>query len=228
MDAQTKQVIEKVSDGMLAVAGEQESDIDKQLAALEKMDEDDFEVLRQKRRLELQKKARQEQDWKQLGHGSYSEVNDTKDFFNLCKKSERVIAHFFRRSTPRCEIVDAHFDKLAQTHLESRFIKVDVEKNPYLVEKLGIILLPTIVIIIKGHTEHAIHGFDEFGGTDDFETVDVAWVLSQHKVLDYTEADRSEEIAKRGANAGYNSINLRIRAGEYDLDQDDEELFRED
>ncbi len=33
------------------------------------IDEDDFEALRQKRRLELQKKMRQEADWRQLGHG---------------------------------------------------------------------------------------------------------------------------------------------------------------
>jgi uncharacterized Zn finger protein len=33
------------------------------------LDEDDFESLRQRRRQQLQKQARQEQDWKQLGHG---------------------------------------------------------------------------------------------------------------------------------------------------------------
>lgn len=35
------------------------------------VDEDDFEALRQKRRQNLQKKMKQEQDWKQLGHGRY-------------------------------------------------------------------------------------------------------------------------------------------------------------
>ena len=33
------------------------------------VDEDDFEALRQKRRLMLQKKMKLEQDWKQIGHG---------------------------------------------------------------------------------------------------------------------------------------------------------------
>jgi hypothetical protein len=33
------------------------------------LDEDDFEALRQKRKLLLQKKMKQEQDWRQLGHG---------------------------------------------------------------------------------------------------------------------------------------------------------------
>ena len=36
---------------------------------MENMDEDDFEVLRQKRRQALQNKMRQEQEWKHNGHG---------------------------------------------------------------------------------------------------------------------------------------------------------------
>lgn len=75
------------------------------------------------------------------------ELTDTKEFFNAAKKSSRMVAHFYRGVSPRCEIVDAHFDKLAQTHLETRFIKVDVEKNPFLVERLRIIVIPTITLI---------------------------------------------------------------------------------
>lgn len=69
-----------------------------------------------------------------------------------------MIVHFYRSVTPRCQIVDAHFEKLSIKHIEARFCKIDAEKNPYLVEKLGIILMPTIVLIVGGVTEHAIHG----------------------------------------------------------------------
>ena len=55
--------------GLLQAAAEEEQRVDAQLAAFENLDEDDFETLRQKRRLMLQKKMRQEADWKQLGHG---------------------------------------------------------------------------------------------------------------------------------------------------------------
>ena len=122
--------------------------------------------------------------------------------------------------------MDAHLDKLAQTHLESKFIKIDAEKNPYLVERLMIIIMPTIVLIKNGKTEHSIRGFDEFGGTDDFRTEDVAWALSQHGLLDYTGADRSEEIAGRNDSAGFNSINMsRIRSGERDHELDADEDY---
>lgn len=155
------------------------------------------------------------------------EISDTKEFFNAAKKSNRMIVHFYRSVTPRCQIVDAHLERLCQTHLEARFVKIDAEKSPYLVEKLGIILMPTIVLIKDGKTEHAIHGFDEFGGTDDFTTQDMAYVLATHKVLNY-ETDRSEEISQRATRAGLNSVRLAtIRSGDYDH-QSDDDLFEED
>lgn len=185
-------------------------------------DEDDFESLRQKRMLDLQRQVRQEQDWRQLGHGRYSEINDTKEFFNAAKKSAKMVVHFYRGVTPRCQIVDAHFEKLAHSHVEARFVKIDAEKNPFLVEKLGIILMPTIVLIKDGHTDHAIHGFDEFGGTDDFTTQDVAYVLASHGVINF-ETDRSEEIAEKSTKAGLNHIRMqKIRSGEYDDLSDDD------
>ena len=79
------------------------------------------------------------------------------------------------------------------------------KKSPFLVEKLGIILMPTIVLIKDGKTEHSIH---EFGGTDDFSTADMAYVLASRGVLHYDDNDRSEEMRNRSAKAGLNSIRL--------------------
>jgi thiol-disulfide isomerase/thioredoxin len=152
------------------------------------------------------------------------EINDPKEFFNAAKKSKWMVVHFYRSVTVRCQIVDAHLEKLCQEHLETRFIKIDAEKSPFLVEKLGIILMPTIVLIKDGKTEHSIHGFDEFGGTDDFTTSDMAYVLASRGVLNY-DNDRSEEIRNRSTKAGLNSIRLAtIRASNYD-DMDDSDLF---
>ena len=62
-----------------------------------------------------------------------------------------------------------------------------------MVEKLGVILLPTIVLIKNGKTDHAIHGFDEFGGTDDFTTQDMAYVLSTYGMIKPEEVDDRSE-----------------------------------
>lgn len=56
-------------EGLLDQASKEEQKLDAQLKSLEGLDEDDYEVIRQRRLIGLQKKARQEQDWRQLGHG---------------------------------------------------------------------------------------------------------------------------------------------------------------
>lgn len=154
----------------------------------------------------------------------YLEMTDTKEFFNAAKKSERMVVHFYRGVTPRCEIIDAHLQRLAETHVETRFIKINAEKNPFLVERLHIVMLPTLVLCRDGKTQHSIIGFDEFGGTDDFETEDVAYVLSLHKMLNY-DGDRSEEIRRRATGAGRNRMRLNAssssRAEDDDYSDDD-------
>jgi hypothetical protein len=51
------------------------------------------------------------------------------------------------------------------------------------VEKLRIIMLPTITLITNGKTEHSIIGFDEMGGRDTFETEDLETVLANWGVI---------------------------------------------
>lgn len=216
--------MEAVSNSLLASAAAEEAALDEKLKAMENMDEDTFEALRQKRKINLQKQMRQEADWRQLGHGRYMELTDTKEFFNAAKKSSKMCVHFYRSVTARCQIVDAHFEKLAQKHVECRFVKIDAEKNPFLVEKLGIILMPTMVLIKDGKTDHAIHGFDEFGGHDDFTTSDMAYVLSQYGMIkEEAVEDRSEDM--KANTAGFNAIRIsQIKAAHQPLDDDDDDF----
>jgi hypothetical protein len=111
------------------------------------------------------------------------QVTSEKEFFAECKKSERVVVHFYRASTWRCEIADRHLGALARKHIETRFIRLDVERVPFLVERLNIFMLPTIMLVKGGKTEHSIIGFDEFGGSDDFDTEVAEAKLIEHGVL---------------------------------------------
>ena len=150
---------------------------------LEKLDEDDLEGIR-RRRLEQMKKAQKaKQKWAANGHGQYLEITDQKEFFKQVKGSKRVVAHFYRPTTWRCGIIDKHVNKLVKKHMETKFVKVDAEKSPYLVEKLHIWMLPTLVCIKDGHTEHSIVGFDEYGGNDDFTTDTFEQVLLAHEMV---------------------------------------------
>lgn len=42
-----------------------------------------------------------------------------------------MVAHFYRASEP-CRIMDMHLQRLAASHLETKFIRLNAEKSPFL------------------------------------------------------------------------------------------------
>eukprot|EP00613_Pedinella_sp_CCMP2098_P046554 CAMPEP_0171842216 /NCGR_PEP_ID=MMETSP0992-20121227/15060_1 /TAXON_ID=483369 /ORGANISM="non described non described, Strain CCMP2098" /LENGTH=350 /DNA_ID=CAMNT_0012459415 /DNA_START=46 /DNA_END=1099 /DNA_ORIENTATION=- len=179
------QVKQQYEGALLKALGEKEKKMDEQMVKLEAMDEDDFEKLREKRKVQMQKQSVLRQKNVLNGHGRYMELSDQKEFFDASKNSKMVVCHFFRASTLRCQYIDRHLGDLAPAHLETRFVKIDAEKSPFLVERLNIVVLPSILCIKDGKTEHTIVGFDEMGGDDEFTAQTLAYVLSEHKVLKY-------------------------------------------
>lgn len=162
-----------------------EEQVDAEIQRLDKLDDDDFEVLRQRRLAALKKSQLQKQEWMANGHGQYSEVANEKEFFDTCKKSKKVVCHFYRDSTFRCKIIDKHLEILAAKHIETKFIKINAEKCKFLVDRLRIVVLPTICIALDGKTQDYIVGFDDLGGSDEFPTEMLEWRLGCTDVINY-------------------------------------------
>ncbi|KAL0356893.1 UNVERIFIED_CONTAM: Thioredoxin domain-containing protein 9 [Sesamum calycinum] len=76
---------------VLTVAKAVEDKIDEEISALERLDMDDLEVLRERRLQQMKKMAEKRSRWIALGHGEYTEIPNEKDFFSIVKASERVI-----------------------------------------------------------------------------------------------------------------------------------------
>lgn len=157
-----------------------EDALDDQIREMDKMDEDDLEALRERRLAALKKNFAQQKEWLAKGNGTYSELPDQKDFFDLAKNCDRLVCHFYRPTTWRCSLYDRALDRLAKKHLGTRFVKIDAEKSPFLVERLKIWMIPSVIIIVKGQAAHTICGFDEVGG-DDFPLEALENVLRSHK-----------------------------------------------
>lgn len=68
---------------------------------------------------------------------------------------------------------------ISQLHKETKFIKVNAEKSEYLVQKLKICVMPSIVLIQDGKTEKTLMGLTEFdaSGRGKIITKDVELVL---------------------------------------------------
>jgi hypothetical protein len=67
-----------------------EAKMDEEMSKLETMDEDDFEVLREKRKAAMQKAAGVRQKNLLNGHGRYTELSDQQEFFDASKNSKLV------------------------------------------------------------------------------------------------------------------------------------------
>merc|ERR1712183_1261304 len=134
----------------------------------------------------LRKIQAQKQEWRQKGHGELSELPSEKDFFETCKQSKNVVCHFYKNSTFRCKILDGHLKKLAEQHLETKFIKLDVEKAPFLTGRFKIKVIPTLGIVKDGETKGFLVGFQEFGNCDDFTTEMLEWRLAVAEIIKYS------------------------------------------
>lgn len=181
--------------------------VDAEVKALETMDDDDLEVLRQKRRDALKKAQEQKQEWLTNGHGQYEEVASEKDFFEATKKSKNVVAHFYVDSSFRCKIVDKHLALLAPKHIETKFLKINAEKSPFLTERLKIKVMPTICLVRDSKTVDYIVGFTDLGNRDDFSTDILEWRIATQKVINYSgdlltpPEDNSQKEKPRGKSA---------------------------
>ncbi|CAN4114620.1 unnamed protein product [Withania somnifera] len=174
-----QQIMEKQ---VLTVAKAVEDKLDDEISALDRLDLDDIEVLRERRLHQMKKMAEKRSRWMSLGHGEYSDIPTEKDFFSLVKASERVVCHFYRDNWP-CKVMDKHLSVLAKQHVETRFVKINAEKSPYLAEKLRIVVLPTLALIKNAKVDNYVVGFDELGGTDEFSTEELEERLAKAEVI---------------------------------------------
>ncbi|XP_067663507.1 thioredoxin domain-containing protein 9-like [Haliotis asinina] len=202
-----------------------EGQVDAEIEKLEKMDDDDFEALKRRRMEAMRKGAQQKQEWLKQGHGEYSEVANEKEFFDECKKSKKVVCHFYRDSTFRCKIVDKHLQIIAKNHLETKFIKINAEKCQFLVERLRIKVLPTLCIAKDGKTVDYIVGFADLGNRDDFPTEMLEWRLGCADIINY-QGDLMNPPTLDGSSSKMNILHQSkakktIRGGNDDSSDED-------
>uniref|UniRef100_H2YW68 Thioredoxin domain-containing protein 9 n=1 Tax=Ciona savignyi TaxID=51511 RepID=H2YW68_CIOSA len=170
---------------LLQAAQVVEEQVDAELNRLENMGEDELEKIRERRVQAMKKAQAQKQEWISKGHGMYSELSSEKEFFDICKESTNVVCHFYKNSSFRCKILDSHLSELAKQHCETKFIKLDVEKAPFLTERLGIRIIPTMALVKDSKTQGYIVGFTDMGNCDDFSTEMLEWRLGCSEMIRY-------------------------------------------
>ncbi|KAJ7094648.1 thioredoxin-like protein, partial [Mycena belliarum] len=119
-------------------------------------------------------------------HGKYSEVTDEKEVVRVSAREPKCVVHFYHSKFKRCEIMDKHLAKIAPKYFNTRFFRVFVENVPWLVERLGVKVLPCVICFVDGIAKdrHAatcysifsltlflrLIGFEDLGNSDAFDT----------------------------------------------------------
>ena len=125
-------------------------------------------------------------------YGNYTEIIET-EFLDTMLKNDKVVCHFYHKDFERCKIIDKHLGIIAKEHRETLFVKINVEKTPFFTEKLNVRVLPTIILFVKGKAIHRFIGFQDFGMSDDFPTINLSRQLVIFKMIEgKTKAERGE------------------------------------
>ncbi|GAN07788.1 GTPase inhibitor [Mucor ambiguus] len=147
------------------------SDDEALFAELENEEDNDVSsAIRERRIKEIQDELERRHARVENQHGLYTDITKEKEFMDITTSEKYVVGHFYHQDFRRCKIMDTHMEKLAQKYYDTRFIKIDVQNAPFLVEKLQIKVLPCVMAWVNGYAQTKIVGFDELGSTDGFQT----------------------------------------------------------
>jgi thiol-disulfide isomerase/thioredoxin len=132
-------------------------------------DDADFAAIRQARVQAIKQDQAKQAEWRQKMHGTYREIGQD-DFFGTVVRekggSERVAVHFYHHDFEKCKVMDRHLADIAGKLMSVRFVKVDVAKAPFLVDKLKVNVLPCLVLFRDDVAVDRVLGFEDFGDED--------------------------------------------------------------
>lgn len=200
----------------------------------EEGDDDDYELrrLREKRLKEIRNAEMQKLEDIGKGHGQYREIVQD-EFLNEMCNSFHVVCHFYHKEFPKCKVMDMHLQKLAQRHIECKFVYINAEKTPFFVEKLRIRMMPSLVFFEDGVAKGKQIGFEGLaddmpdGHEDEWPTIRLARYLAVNGMIN-PELIVDDDAEKQSAEAALDEMRQRSLVGYDDDDFDIDNLSDDD
>lgn len=101
----------------------------------------------------------------------YKTLHSDDEVLRFTTAHEKTVVHFSHAEFNRCSVMDAHLKMIAEAHGkfdgsedgEVRFAKVDVKDASFVVEKLGVRVLPCVVAFLEGVAKGRVVGFEGLG-----------------------------------------------------------------
>merc|ERR1712154_469273 len=190
-----------INNAVNKVLQDEEAKIDKKIEKLSRMDEDDLEELRAKRLEDLKKKQSQRSKWLANNHGRIHEIMDQKQFFENVKSTKHVICLFYSKTSKWAHILQEHLTLIAQKHLECKFIQIESQYAPFLIERLNIWMMPTLVLAKDNKVSTQLRGLDWVSPNGKIETLNLEQKLFEYGFLEETYIALQHKIEKYGDDA---------------------------
>ncbi len=116
--------------------------------------------------------------------------------------------------------MDGHLEALAPVHLQTRFLRMDVEHAPFLVSKLGIKVLPCVIAFVNGVGVDRVVGFEGLGFSEDtFKTADLEKRLVECGVIEQVKG--VEGVERSGGRGGEIAVTGREQDSKEEEDDDE-------
>lgn len=97
----------------------------------------------------------------------YITLKSDNDTLQFTTEHEKAIVHFRHPDFARCATMDSHLERIAQRHGSDEtggedlaFARVDVAQAPFVVEKLGVRVLPCVIGFVRGIVKGRVVGFE--------------------------------------------------------------------
>merc|ERR1712154_565520 len=164
----------------------EEAKIDRTMDKISKMDEDDLEELRAKRLEDLKRKQMQRSKWLANNHGTIHELTDQKQFFENVKSTKHVICLFYTKTGKFTKPLQEHLTLIARKHLECKFIEIEASYAPFLIERLNIWMMPTLVLAKDNKVQTQLRGLDWVSPNGKIETLNLEQKLFEYGFLEET------------------------------------------
>ncbi|QLQ82311.1 hypothetical protein HG537_0H00720 [Torulaspora globosa] len=165
---------------------------------MDDLDDDEFMTrYREKRMQQISDHLRLvDKNVKQDGYGSVVSIEDESVLMKRLTRADNAVVHFGLDKFSKCQYMDRQLNELAQKHLTTSFLRIDVEKCPFLVSKLGIKVLPFVVCYKQGKEVLRIVGFSKLGNNPDhFPLSALAALLRSKHIISDLDFDGSDSDA---------------------------------
>lgn len=86
-------------------------------------------------------------------------VKDEADFDQILKDNKSVFIDFYADWCGPCKMVGPVVEGLAEENTDVKFIKVNVDDNPEVAERYGVMSIPMMVAVKNGETAATTLGF---------------------------------------------------------------------